>query len=326
MKAGNVKSLRGEVHPQVRALLSTVFSPTEDDAAPTIEVVRSVNDDELGALIGQGEEVERVWDGAIGCGEDAISVRWYLADGAASSHVIVYVHGGGWVSGNLESYDTLCRSMARRAGALLLSIDYARSPESPFLTAIAQVTRALEHARAYVEEFGFPGRRLSVAADSSGAQILAAALHLLAERHQPMPDSAAFIYPALDATMRHETWSRFGTGFRLTRKMMEWYWTQYLGRHPRDLGNRLYDPQISPLYSHHLAQFPRSMVLTAECDPLRGEGEEFFRRLNEAAVVSEYLPVPAQIHGFLRFRQAFTDPHWGADAVMQRICTFLCAR
>ncbi|SAK98370.1 esterase/lipase/thioesterase [Caballeronia hypogeia] len=213
--------------------------------------------------------------------------------------------------------------MARRSGALVLNVDYGRSPETPFLAAIEQIKHVLVHVGTYVGEFGCSGAKLSVAADSAGAQVVAAAMHLLAEANQPLPDSAAFIYPALDATMQHDTWRSFGSGYRLTRKTMEWYWTQYLGQHPSDMGAQAYDPCVPPMYSHHLSQFPRSLVVTAACDPLRAEGEEFFQRLSQAGVDSKYLPVPGQIHGFLRFRRAFTDPEWGADAVMERICRFL---
>jgi acetyl esterase len=311
------------VHPQVHLLLSTIFRPKDMDGPLTVDGVRFTNDSELAALVGPGEAVAKVWPARFDYQSTVIDGRWYLPSEGGSSHVIVFVHGGGWVSGDLESYDTLCRSMARRSGALVLNVDYGRSPETPFLAAIEQIKYVLQHVRAYVSEFGCSGAKLSVAADSAGAQVVAAAMHLLAEASQPMPDAAAFVYPALDATMQHDTWAQYGSGYRLTRKTMEWYWTQYLGQHPRAMGTQAYDPCVSPLYSHHLAQFPRSLVVTAECDPLRAEGEGFFQRLTQAGVDTEYLAVPGQIHGFLRFRSAFTDPEWGADAVMARICRFL---
>ncbi|MGF6841483.1 acetyl esterase [Paraburkholderia youngii] len=323
MQKQETKANSVAVHPQVLSLLETIFRPQDTDVPLTVDGVRFTNDSELAALVGPGEAVAQIWPARFQFESKAIEGRWYLPSEAASSHVIVFVHGGGWVSGDLNSYDTLCRSMALRSGALVLSVDYGRSPENPFLAAIKQVKHVLEHVRTYVAEFGCNEAELSVAADSAGAQVLAAALHLLAESNRPVPDSAVFIYPALDATMQHDTWTSFGSGYRLTRRTMEWYWTQYLGRHPGELGAQAYDPCVSPIYSHHLAQFPRSLVVTAACDPLRAEGEEFFHRLSQAGVDSEYLMVPGQIHGFLRFRKAFTDPEWGADAVMERICKFL---
>lgn len=315
-----------ELHPQVVELLSTVFRQPAEAVSPSVEQMRRTNDKLLAPLIGPGEDVARVWNEMIDGACGGVPVRCYLAGDSQPTLIVVYVHGGGWVTGTVESYDALCRAMAVRSNALVMSVGYGLSPESQFPGAVEQVLDVLRGVRSWAHSANFEDARFAVAGDSAGAQIIGAALHRLATREELMPAAAVFIYPVTDASMRQESWNRFGDGYRLTRAVMEWYWEQYAGCTYSELQARARDPEISPLYSPNLAAYPRSLIVTAAFDPLRDEGAEFANRLRDSGVDAEFIEVPGQIHGFLRFRQAFTDPQWGADAVMTRICSFLAVR
>ncbi|CAE6753683.1 alpha/beta hydrolase [Paraburkholderia nemoris] len=310
-------------HPQVAELLSTVFKATPGAGAPSVEQMRTTNDEIFAPLIGPGEVVARVWDEVVSrCGE-GVPVRCYQPGEAKPELTILYVHGGGWVTGTIESYDVLCRSLALRANGLVVSIDYDLSPEQRFPRALEQVLAVVRAMSARCTEIG---SELTIAGDSAGAQLVGAALHRLAAGNETLPSAAAFIYPVADAKMGNQSWDELGEGFRLTRSVMQWYWEQYIGCSFVELQERAMEPEVSPLQSPLLGSYPRSLVVTAELDPLSGEGAELAARLAAAGTETEHIEVPGQIHGFLRFRRALTDTQWGADAVMTRIAGFLNAR
>lgn len=312
--------MNGRLHPQAAALFEGIFKPPAIPAPPTIEGMRATSETITTLLVGPGEDVFRTWDSMVEFQGRSISLRWYIPYAEEPTLLTVVVHGGGWVTGTLDSYDTLCRSLALRSAGMVLSIAYSLSPEVRFPTALDEVAFIFEQAPMLAQSFGYTPTRLALVGDSSGGQLIASTLDRIAETGATPPDKAVFLYPVLDASMSHSTWQSMGTGYNLTATRMRWYWEQYAGA---EFLSHAVSPKLSPLQSSHLGKFPQSLVVTAEFDPLSGEGIQFAERLAEASVKAEHLHVPGQIHGFMRFRKTFTDPAWGVDAVMERIGKFL---
>ncbi len=310
-------------HPDVRRLLDTVLRSAPNASEPTVEGIRSTSLATGELLGGPGESVARVWNGAVETSHGTRDLRWYLPFEEPARSLIFFVHGGGWVSGTLDSYDTFCRALALRTGRIVASLAYTLSPEVRHPQALEEVADALQCVRELAALEGLPIDILAVCGDSAGGHLIAAAMHCLAEKGLRLPDAAVLIYPITDASMRHESYTAFATGYSLTTAKMEWYWRQYLGQNLGQRNAKEADPLLTPLRSPYLSRFPRSLLITAEFDPLHDEGGEMAHRMKEAGVTVECVDVPGQIHGFMRFRKALTDPEWGPDAIMNRIGRFL---
>lgn len=311
-----------ELHPQARVVLQGLLNVPNRLATPDLAALRGGKPG-MNALVGVGEDVFRSWNSSIPLNGGVIPARWYVPTTAAPEQLTVFVHGGGWVSGTLDDYDALCRSLALRSGGAVVSLDYSLSPEARFPIAIEQVRGAILNAAALARREGLDIGHVAVAGDSAGGNLVAGALHTMAADNQPMPEKAVFIYPATDTSMDSESWRQIGSDYNLDETKMVWFWEQYLGPGWQTKADLARSPQSTPLLSEHLHRFPESLVVTATHDPLKDEGKAFHARLKAAGIASHHIEVPGQIHGFLRFRGAMTDPVWGADAVMQKIGTFL---
>lgn len=316
-------TLDGTLHPQVARLLDGLARAPAASAPPTVAATRAGSIAST-ALFSTSEPIAVTWDTVAETPHGDVPLRWYQPGEARPDALLIYAHGGGWVAGNLDTHDGLCRALALRTGRLVVAIDYSLSPEAIFPQALNEVAAILKQAPALAAAAGFPVEHIAVAGDSAGAQLLATAMHVLAAAGDKLPDAAIFIYPVTDATMREPSWRTLAEGYFLTAEGMRWYWEQYLGGTAHSMAaHDLGAPNISPLYSDQLAHFPRTLVITAAFDLLQDEGLRFADRLAENGVAVERLHVPGQIHGFMRFRKVLTDPEWGPDAICARIGNFL---
>ena len=233
-----------------------------------------------------------------------VPVRRYVSRESATqpaAPVIIYLHGGGWVMGNLPGYDCLCRPLAVAAGAVVLSVGYSLSPEQRFPVAVEECGAVLrEAARRYGDEGTGPAHPLIVAGDSAGGN-LAAAVALKA-RDEAGPPLAAqlLIYPVLDFSFETPSYHENASGYVLTRDSMIWFWEQYLDR-PADGTS----PYASPLRATSLEGLPPAFVLTCEYDPLRDEGEHYAQRLHETGISTTCQRIGGMIHGYLRYTDVF---------------------
>jgi acetyl esterase len=274
-------------------------------------------------LGGPVEPVHRTWESSTETSQGAVRLRWYQAESVEQHSLIVYAHGGGWVAGDLDTHDIICRGLALRTHAIVLSVDYSLAPENIHPRPVLEVASVIEQARALAGSFGLDIRHLAVAGDSAGAHLIAAALHHLTVFGRGLPDACIFIYPVTDASLAYPSYTRFAEGFALTGERMRWFWEQYLGRDLASLGDALRDPYVSPVYSSNLHHFPPTLVITAACDVLHDEGVALVDQLRQNSVPVEHIDVPGQIHGFMRYRKVLTDPEHGPDAILTRIGDFL---
>jgi acetyl esterase len=274
--------------PQFRAILDTLASSgltplIRGDAAQTREHYQTLSLSRRGPGF-VPEEVASVADPRSPGG---VAVRIYepLTPGGFT---LIYLHGGGWVVGNVETHDPLCRRVANRTGARVVSVDYRLAPEHPFPAALDDAEEVLRWLLTQD-----PGRPVGVAGDSAGAS-LAAGLAIRA-RDQQLPLAAQLLlYPAIDPAMTSESITANGDGYFLTRQDMDWFYQQYLP-------DGLAAAAEADLSRADVAGVAPAIVATAEFDPLRDEGEAYAARLKDAGVLTEYVPGPGLIHGFAAF-------------------------
>jgi acetyl esterase len=207
---------------------------------------------------------------------------------------LVFFHGGGWVVGDLETHDTMCRHIANAAGCAVVAVDYRLAPEHKFPAAVEDCLTATLWVAEHGAELGVDGARLAVGGDSAGGNLAAVVSLILRDRGAPQPRAQLLLYPALDFGMKQASYQRFAEGHLLTEATMRWFAEAYIGE-PKDAD----DWRASPLRAADLSGLPPAYLLTAGYDPLCDEGIAYVRRLREAGVAVKHRHMPDQIHGFL---------------------------
>lgn len=218
------------------------------------------------------------------------------ADSNGCLPAVVYTHGGGWVLGNFGTHHRLVRDLAAQSGAAIVFVNFTPSPEARYPVALEQVYGALEWVAARGAELGLDGSRLAVAGDSVGGNMTAAATLLAKQRGGPSIRLQALLYPVTDAGFDTGSYAQFAGGPWLTRAAMRWFWDAYAP----DLAVRA-EPSASPLRSSpdQLAGLPPALVITAEADVLRDEGEAYARKLREAGVDVTAVRYAGVFHDFM---------------------------
>lgn len=242
-----------------------------------------------------GTTAERTIPGPSG----AIPVRVYRAGDSAVRPLVAFFHGGGWVFGNLDSHDSMCRSLAHDADAIVVAVDYRLAPEHPFPAGFEDcwaVTRWLASSGA---ELGGDPSRLAVAGDSSGANLAAAVALRARDEGKVRLRSQLLIYPALDPRMSSASYEENADDPFLSKGEMEWYW-------PRYLGDTASEPEAygAPVFARDLAGLAPALLVVAGHDPLRDDGLAYAERLREAGVAVEVAAYDDMVHGFFSCTRA----------------------
>jgi acetyl esterase/lipase len=206
----------------------------------------------------------------------------------------VYVHGGGWVIGDLETHDRTCRRLAAAADAAVLAVDIRNAPEHPWPAAVDDAVAALRFAAAHRDELG-GGTALGVAGDSSGGLVAALACLRLRDMGERMPAAQLLAYPNTDLTLSQPSVVSQGEGWGLDARDLRWFADQWAPDPARRATGA-----VSPLHADDLAGLPPALIVTAEHDPLRDEGDAYAGRLQAAGVPVEHRCEPGLVHGFLQ--------------------------
>jgi acetyl esterase len=261
---------------------------------PSRETVASLRELSLaGALAwGAGPDVAAVDDRTIPGPRGDVPVRVY-APAADPIGVLVFFHGSGFVIYDLDSHDKECRLLARDADVVVVSVDYALAPEMPFPAAVDDCIAATRWVSAHRDDLGAAGLPIAVGGDSAGGNL--AAVVSAALRDDPDVSVAAqlLVYPVTDLAHEAPSYQENGTGYLLSATVMEFFVECYAP----DPADRL-DPRASPLLAADFAALPPTLVITAEYDPLRDEGEAYAQALRAAGVDVELARYDGAVHGF----------------------------
>ncbi len=225
-----------------------------------------------------------------------IAMRLYTPAGEAPFPVLVYFHGGGWVIGNLDSHDGLCRGLANAAGCVIASVDYRLAPEHKFPAAAEDAYAATAWVAKNLVSLGGAGRRLAVGGDSAGGNLAAVTALMARDRGGPAIAFQLLIYPVTNYAFDTPSYRQNAEGYLLTREAMIWCWQHYLSGDGDGT-----NPYVSPLQAADLRGLPPALVITAEYDPLRDEGEAYAQRLREAGVPTTCTRYPGTIHAFFAY-------------------------
>lgn len=313
--------MSGELDEQARKVLRRLearnLPPTRAQSPPSAR--RAFR--ERAALLADGPAVDRVTDlsipGTDGVGE--VPIRLYAHGDREDRPVLLWFHGGGWVLGDLDTHDHVCRTLAHETRWLVLSVDYRLAPEHPFPAALDDAYAATWWAAAHAEAVGGdPDRLVTVGASAGGNLAAAVALRARNEDGPPLAGQA-LVYPALDPSGATDSYREFSDGPLLTREGMDWYWEQYLG-HPTDG----WHPYAAPARARTLGGVAPAVVLTCGFDPLRDEAREYAQRLESDGVAVERLHYDDVMHGFLTMSGAIdraADAHADLAGALDRLVT-----
>jgi acetyl esterase len=208
--------------------------------------------------------------------------------------LLVYVHGGGWVVGSIETHDPFCRLLSEAAGAIILSTEYRLAPENPYPAALEDVLAAYQWAATHAASFGADPQRLLLGGDSAGGNLAAVIANRISSTGEAVkPEGLMLLYPATDhPDGGHVSYSENATGYGLDADLMKWFWRQYAPTGSPD------DPNIYPLRLETMPALPRTLIATAEYDPLRDEGIAYAEKLKKAGVEVTHLHAPDMHHNF----------------------------
>jgi len=296
--------------PDIQRLLDTVFNVPVGTEAPDVAQLRATAEAVPGRLGGEPEAVASITDAfAPGEKELLLPVRIYRPAAAELLPLVVYAHGGGWVTGSLDSQDRLCRILANRLRAVLVAVAYRRAPEHVYPAALDDFEAAWRWARSEAKSLGADGMRFAVAGESSGGNLAAALTLRLRSDGAVQPNLQLLLYPALDATCSRPSYREFATGYNLSAGLMAWYWDAYrAGAAKSAVG-------LSPLAAADLSGLPPAVIAVAEYDVLRDDGIDYAARLEAAGIAVRLIRCEGMIHGFLRWTGKVPAAHRWIDAI-----------
>ena len=292
------------INKYMRAALRAL-SYAEPDVKKNYRLLRTA---ETAAKAPKLRRLYRTWEHRVLNGTHEVPVRIFLP-GQETNHrlpVLLFFHGGGWVTGNIESYSPVCRALAQAVGCVVASVDYRLAPEYPFPTGLEDCYCAMQELLKNPWLLRARREDVTVIGDSAGGNLAAAASLMAFARGGLIPERQILIYPA--TADDHSENSPFpsvhenGEGYLLTSKRVCDYMDLYLPD-----GESRRDPYAAPLNAPDLSKQPRTLVITAEYDPLRDEGEAYARRLREAGVPTQLYRMPDALHGFFSLPTRFSQ-------------------
>ena len=286
--------------PQMQAILNQAaaaggkpfhaMSPSE--ARQAIDVM-------FAAFRGNPAPVGKVEDRKLPGPSGEIPVRIYTPSGRGPFGILIYFHGGGWVIGNIETHDSLCRDLTNQAGVVTVSVDYRLAPEHKFPAGPEDCYAVTKWIGGNAALLNGEAGRIAVGGDSAGGNLSAVVALMARERGGPKIAYQALIYPATDAANNTPSQKEFGQdGYILSKSDMDWFYGHYLNS--GDAAN----PLVSPARAKDFSGLPPALVLTAAYDPLRDEGEAYGESLRKAGVVVKISRYEGVCHGFVSMAAA----------------------
>ncbi|MFO1350665.1 MAG: alpha/beta hydrolase [Gammaproteobacteria bacterium] len=245
------------------------------------------------ALAGALASVHAVHDAAVPGPSGSVPIRLYRPAASSPLPALIYFHGGGWVIGNLDSHDDICRALCAHSSCAVIAVDYRLAPEYKFPAAVDDALAATRWIAEHAPTFGVDPARLAIGGDSAGGNLAAAVTQIIRDGGGPAIRLQLLIYPATDMTLASPSIRRFAEGYRLTRAAMQWFVGHYL----HSEADR-HDTRASPLFAQNFRDLPPTYIITAGFDPLLDEGRAYADKLQASGVAVEYRCYEGMIHGF----------------------------
>ena len=290
------------INKAMRAALSILSYP-EIDVKKTYLVEREVQ--KLLSRRLKNPALYTVWEHPVPSGIDNVPVRVFRPAGVPGAALLLFFHGGGWVTGTVDSYDGVCADMVAMTGCVVASVDYRLAPEYRFPAAPEDCYAAAREVFRHAGTLGVRPEDIVLIGDSAGGNLAAAVSLMARDRGEFRPGRQILIYPALDS--RHSEDSPYpsvrenGTGYLLTAKRVRDYMALY-----RSSDEDLTNPYFAPLHAASLGEQPDTLLITAEYCPLRDEGEAYGRRLREEGGFVEIHRLPDALHGYFSLPVRFS--------------------
>lgn len=232
---------------------------------------------------------------------DGVKCRLYRSSGTTSAPLLIYYHGGGWVIGDLDTHDDICRKLARDARCSVIAVDYRLAPEHPAPAALDDCIAATRWIFANAKSLDADAARIAIGGDSAGGNLAA----LVAMHAGVTPVFQLLVYPATDMRMDYPSHRENAQGYLLTADSMKWFIGHYLQGDDKKKSDPLYSPILSD--DALLKKSPPTLVITAEFDPLRDEGEAYAARLSAVGVPTSTVRFHGQIHAFFGMSELLDD-------------------
>lgn len=247
-----------------------------------------------------------------------LRLRTYRPPGDGPLPALLYLHGGGWVTGKPEGYDSLCSRLAEDAGCLVLSLEYRLAPEHPFPAAPDDVRDTWRWLRGQAAAFGLDPARMAVGGDSAGGNLSAVLCNELAPEEAPLLQ--LLLYPGTNMAEAAPSRARFASGYYLSTELVEWFERHYV---PDPAERR--NPRVSPLLATALGKVPALLVI-AGLDPLCDEGRAYGEKLRGAGVPVETFEVPGMVHGFVNLDAILPAANAAVTELCQRVKAYFVPR
>jgi len=284
------------IHPKLRPIIAAAAGhPTIADQP--IAAVRAASE-ERARKRPKGPEVASVRDLEISMDAHSVPIRVYIPDGAEG--VVVALHGGGWAAGSIDTFDDIARHIARDSGQAVVNVGYRLAPEHPFPAGLEDVWATVRWVADHGAEHGLPARKIMLLGDSAGANLAAATALLAREAGAPAILLQVLVYPGLDARMESPTHETYAEGYLLTKRDVAFTFRNYgvgSGADPDDW-------RVSPLRAPDVAGVAPALIISAECDPLRGDAVAYAQKLQDAGVAATHVTYSGVTHLFFGMRDA----------------------
>lgn len=267
--------------------------------------------------VNEAIEVGRVEDRTIPGPDGNVPIRIYTPQGSGPFGILVNFHGGGWVIGDLDTADSVCRSLANRASCIVVSVGYRLAPEHPYPAAAEDAYAATCWAADNAAALGGSGK-LGVGGESAGGNLAAVVCQRARDENGPAIDFQLLAYPVTDHDMTRQSYADNGEGYLLERESMTWFWDLYCPD-----ATRRAEPAASPMRAASLAGLPPALVVTAEFDPLRDEGMAYAAALSAAGVPTESICFDGLVHDFFATAELLDCSRQAFDRVAAAVKTAL---
>jgi acetyl esterase len=292
--ARNDSTSIGSLDPRVKRFLDLLAAGNPPDARSTTVEERRAGLAALMKLAGPELAAGPILDLTMPGPHTTLNLRLYSpVDGASLLPGLIYFHGGGLVAGSIATHDAIARNLAHCSDARVVSVEYRLAPEHPFPAALEDAMSAVIHIGAHALEFGIDAARLGICGDSAGATLAAATCQAVTRAGSPRLALQVLICPILDYSQASPSRLELASGYLIDQATLDHDLKYYL---PAGIGAA--NPRVSPLLADELAGMPRTLIHTAEFDPLRDEGRNYFERLTRAHIDVSYTCHPGMIHLF----------------------------